>query len=251
MTGEEKVAMTGWADVHFAKDSSVRNMAQESESRTGLSPGRQKVYGGLIIGLFALAIAVVLSVPFVYESQTLWYKVGMKKSMLRTGQMAGLLALLFLFVQVLLGARVKLLEKVFGAAALMRYHRANGLLVCFLAFSHAGLVLIPEGITNLPLGWKFWPEIVGGFLLLMILILAVSSQFRQQLGLPYPGWRAVHRLLGYFALCLVPVHVLFASESFARGVPKATLLLALAAAVSWLVQTKMAARRKQQVTGKK
>jgi DMSO/TMAO reductase YedYZ heme-binding membrane subunit len=229
----------------------VKNMAQGSGSRTRLSPGRQKVYGGLIIGFLALAIAAVLSVPFVYESQTLWYKVGIDKPMLRTGQMAGLLALLFLFVQVLLGARVKLLEEVFGAAALMRCHRANGLLVCFLALSHAGLVLIPEGITNLPLAWKYWPEFVGGFLLLIILTLAVSSQFRQQLGLPYPGWRTVHRLLGYFVLCLVPVHVLFVSESFARGVPKATLLLALAAAVSWLVQTKIAAWRKQQVAGKK
>ena len=226
-------------------------MAQDRESGAGLSPGKHKVYSVLIIGFFAIAIAAVLTVPFVYESQTLWYKVGLKKSMLRTGQMAGLLALLFLFVQVLLGARVKLLEEVFGAAALMRYHRANGLLVCFLALAHASLVLIPEGITNLPLDRKFWPEMVGGFLLFLILILAVSSQFRQQLGFAYQRWRAVHRLLGYFVLCMVPVHVLFVSESFARGVPKATLLLALAAAVSWLAQTKLAAWRKQQVARKK
>lgn len=226
-------------------------MAQDSESKAGLSPGKHKVHGVLIIGFFALAIVAVLSVPFVYESQTLWYKVGIDKPMLRTGQMAGLLALLFLFVQVLMGARVKLLEEVFGAAALMRYHRANGLLVCFLAVSHASLVLIPEGITNLPLDWKFWPEMVGSFLLLMILTLAVSSQFRQQLGLAYQRWRAVHRLLGYFVLCLVTVHVLFVSDSFAKGVPKITLLAALAAVVGWLVQTKRAAWRKRQVAGKK
>ena len=35
------------------------------------------------------SIGGALSIPFVYETQTLWYKVGADKLMLRTGQMAG------------------------------------------------------------------------------------------------------------------------------------------------------------------
>lgn len=219
-------------------------MPQERESRAGFSPAKHMVYGGLIIGLFALAIVATLSVAFVYESQTLWYKAGIDKPILRTGQMAGLLALLFIFVQVLLGARVKLLENVFGVAVMMRCHRLNGLFICFLAVVHAGLVLITEGITNLPIGWKFWPEMVGAFLLLMILMIAVSSQFRQQLGLAYSKWRLVHRLLAYLALGLATVHVLFVSDSFSRFVPKTALLITLTAVVGWVVLTKSAAWRK-------
>ena len=210
----------------------------------GLSPARQKVYGGLIIGLFAVAVVATLSVAFVYESQTLWYKVGIDKPILRTGQMAGLLAIVFIFVQVLLGARVKLLEDIFGPAILMRCHRANGLLVCFLAITHASLVLVTEGMANLPIGWKFWPEMVGGFLLLMILTLTFSSQFRQQLGFAYTRWRIAHRLLGYLALVLVTVHVLFASDSFSRNVPKTVLLVAVATVIGWVVKTKGAVWRK-------
>ena len=219
-------------------------MSQDSENRTGISLGTKKVYGGLILSLFVFAIAATLSVAFVYESQTLWYKAGIDKSILRTGQMAGLLALLFIFIQVLMGVRVKLLEEIFGVALVMRGHRANGLIIGSLAIAHVGLVLVTEGITNLPIGWKFWPEMVGAVLLLLIVGITVSSQFRQQFGFSYTRWRFVHRILGYLALALVSVHVLFVSDSFTRDVPKTALLVVLAVVVGWVVQTKRAAMRK-------
>ncbi len=184
--------------------------------------------GICLIGTVAFVIAGALTIPFVYESQTLWYKVGVDKTFLRVGQLVGLLALASLIVQILLGARGAFLEETFGVKALMVWHRTNGVLLCCLAALHVALVLVPEGITNLPIGLKHWPETVGGVLLLLICSQAISSLYRQQLGFIYKKWRLIHRTLGYLAFCLAAVHVLFVADSFVQGIPRIGLLVVLA-----------------------
>lgn len=199
---------------------------------------KKRMIGGLLLALLAIIAGGALSIPFVYESQTLWYKVGHDKSLLRAGQLAGLCTALAIFIQILLGVRGKLLEELLGVAALMRWHRANGILLAFLALLHMVLVLVPEGITNLPIGVKYWPEMVGVLLLFLVLTMVVSSQFRQQFGLVYHRWRFVHRLLACLIPLLVAVHVLFVSDSFERGIPRAGLLVILAALAVWILRIK-------------
>ena len=192
---------------------------------------------GCTVSLFLLVVAAALSVPFVYESQTLWYKIGFDKTMLRAGKIAGLLTFVLLLVQILLGLRGKFLQGLFGVAALMSWHRVNGVCILFLALCHVTLVLAPEGMTNLPVGVKFWPEMVGALLLLVIISMVLSSQFRQQLGFVYNRWRGVHKLLGYASLALVSGHVLFVSESFQHAVPRIVFIIfviALVVAVFWV-----------------
>ncbi len=188
---------------------------------------KQRVSRFFLIGFAVVGIACTLTIPFVYESQTLWYKVGVDKTFLRAGQLLGLLALISLIVQIFFGSRGKVLEETFGVAALMAWHRANGILLCCLVSLHIALVLVPEGIANLPIGVKHWPEMVGGVLFLVIFSQVISSFFRQQLGFIYKQWRMVHRALGYLALCLAAVHVLFVADSFAQGVPRIALLVML------------------------
>ena len=54
-----------------------------------------KVSRTLVLLGFAVLLGGALLVPFYYETQTLWYKMGGDKLMLRAGQLAGLLALVF------------------------------------------------------------------------------------------------------------------------------------------------------------
>jgi predicted ferric reductase len=205
--------------------------------------GQRQLYLRILLAaLFLLLAGAAVSVVFVYETQTLWYKVGWQKTMLQGGQMCGLLALLCIQVQILLGARVALLAEIFGAAALMRLHRANGLVVVALAFSHAALVVIPEGVTNLPLGWKFWPEQVGAILLFFLLATVITAWFRQQFAFSYPRWRAFHRIIGYPAVAVAALHVLFVSESFAGGLPRTVLLCITAGVLLWVVSDRLLIR---------
>ncbi|MBU1568575.1 MAG: ferric reductase-like transmembrane domain-containing protein [Proteobacteria bacterium] len=199
-----------------------------------------KIYRSLVIGFLLLVMGGALSIPFVYESQTLWYQLGIKKIMLRGGQMAGLLAATLLFVQILLAARGKLLKKLFGVAALMRWHRTNGIIVSLLAVIHVMLVLAPEGVANLPISKKYWPEMVGIALLWIILSMAISSRFREKLGLDYKKWRIIHKMLGYLVVLLIAVHVLFVSDSFEHAIPRAALFTSFLGVLLSVVLNKIA-----------
>jgi predicted ferric reductase len=112
-------------------------------------------------------------------------------------------------------------------ANLIRLHRANGILISFLTLGHAFLVLAPEGLSNLPIGKEHWPEMVGIVLLTIVLFMAISARFREKLALDYKRWRAVHKLLGYFTMPLLVVHVLFVCESFLHAIPRFGLLFLL------------------------
>lgn len=198
-----------------------------------------------IAGLLIVVIGGALSIPFIYESQTLWYKIGVDKTMLRAGQIAGLLAVILLFVQIILAVRGKFLQELFGLPSLMRWHRVNGVLVFVLVLCHVTLVLAPEGFLNLPIGMKYWPELVGLILFLIIFAMVVSSLFRQQLGFAYVRWRTIHKSLGYLALVLVAIHVLFVSESFEHSIPRTALIAAVATVVIVVFRVKTVALQKK------
>jgi predicted ferric reductase len=198
-----------------------------------------------IVSVFIFVVGGALSIPFVYESQTLWYKIGIDKTLLRAGKIAGLLAAILLLVQILLAVRGETLEELFGVRSLISWHRVNGVFILILALTHVTLVLVPEGIGNLPIGMKYWPEMVGAAMLLIIFTMVVSSQLRQRLGFNYTRWRAFHKLLGYMALALIGVHILFVSESFEHVVPRTALVITVASIVIVLFQIKRAAFKKK------
>jgi predicted ferric reductase len=189
----------------------------------------QQILQVVTVATAVAILAAAVAVPFIWESQTLWYKVGWDKTMLRLGQVTGMAALFFLFLQIVLAVRGKFLERLFSIALIVKLHRKNGVLVACLAPIHVVLVLVPEGIGNLPIGIKYWPEMVGGVLFWLILSVAITSHYREKLKLDYRRWRAVHKPLGYFAFVLVVVHVLFVSDVFESTLPQMSLLLLFAA----------------------
>lgn len=205
---------------------------------------RSAIYQVVLSGAFLILLAAVMSIPTYYQTTTLWYKTGADKVMLFAAQYIGLAALVLLYLQAILSARGTFLDQVFGPALLLRLHRLNGLLLLVLAASHILLVLVPEGLANLPLGKKFWPELVGAALFVLIFLLVVFSYFREAIRLPYKIWRFFHRPAGYLALGLITVHVLFVSESFEHIVPRILLLGLFTLTVLWIVSVKLFFDRK-------
>ena len=199
---------------------------------------RLAIYRVVLIAGFLVILSGVLSIPSYYQTTTLWYKTGVDKIMLIAGQYLGLLGLVLLYLQIILSARGHFLDQLFGPALLLRLHRLNGILLFLLAGSHILLVLIPEGLANLPMGKKFWPEMVGSALFLLIALVAVTSQFRQRLKLGYAPWRKYHRMLGYLVVALVTIHVLFVSESFEQTVPKIFLITLISGLIIWVAAVK-------------
>lgn len=206
-------------------------------SSSGQQPSKLRAW--LIISTALFVLAMALTVPWLFPTETLWYKAGSKRLMLLSAQLSGLFTLVLLLVQILLGLRPSWLVRSFSSVLLLRLHRLNGGVLVAGALSHVLLVLLPEGLANLPLGWKFWPELMGVASLFWLLVTVVLSWGRASLRLAYGPWRLVHRLIAALLPALLMVHVLFVSESFAGGLPRMALLIGvvllyLAAALVWI-----------------
>lgn len=184
-----------------------------------IEPDQRKMLVYIVLISMLALVATSLTIPFYYETQSLWYKFGADKTLLRSGKMVGLVAAILLCVQVVLAVRVRILDRLAGLDTLFVIHRYNGLLILLLGIVHVTLVLIPEGLNNLPIGKKYWPEMVGAGMLLSISGLVAGAFGRQLFNMTYTIWSKLHRPTGYLVFILLVIHVLFVSEAFGRNAP--------------------------------
>lgn len=215
---------------------------------TAQSEMKTAAYRVVLLAAAVILAATVMAVPGYYETTTLWYKTGIDKTMLQAGQYCGLTALILIYLQVVMAVRGSVLARIFGETNLIRCHRINGAMIVVAAISHVLLVLVPEGISNLPVGWKFWPEMVGAALLLIVVILTSTSHLRDRLNMSYNTWRIIHKPVGYIALLLVTVHALFVSESFEHTGPRISITVLFLLVAVMAAATKYRAARNTQTS---
>lgn len=181
-----------------------------------------------IVCFVLLSLALLsggIAIPYVYESQTMFYKFGVEKAMLRTGKICGILAALLLLLQLLLTSRLSVVNRFLALDSMAIQHKYNGAAVVALLTAHALLILIPEGLDNLPIGLEFWPEMVGAALYFFMLGLTLVSWFRDQIRMPHHIWLRLHRMVGFITVILVIAHIRFVSESFKTGLPEIALYI--------------------------
>lgn len=188
---------------------------------------------------FLTVLSGALSIPFFYETQTLWYKFGVDRTLLQIGQLLGLLTAVLLFFQPILASRPSFLERTMGLDKLLRLHHINGFAILILALGHILLILVPEGLSNLPMGMKFWPEIVGAVVLVLLIPMVLLAQLHRPLKIPYGLWSRLHRSTGPLIFLLLGVHILFVSDSFDNAVPRNSLFLVMGSILLLLAFTKV------------
>jgi predicted ferric reductase len=194
---------------------------------TILSPGIRNFLMGSILFLTLLLTAGALSIPFFFESPSMWYKIGIDKSLLRAGKMLGIFAGLLLLFQLLLAGRIKLLDRLFSLPRLICQHRYHAWTIALMALLHPVCVSIPEDRLLIPLEMRYWPEWIGVLLLGLILLQFVTSQWRKRLKIAFPAWMRFHRIAGLLTVMLLITHVLYVSETFeADGLPRTAVLIA-------------------------
>ncbi|WP_163337359.1 ferric reductase-like transmembrane domain-containing protein [Desulfopila sp. IMCC35008] len=178
-----------------------------------------------VIGFLIIFFILVTLFPFSHQTQTLWYKIGTDRTLLIAGQLVGLYSVCLVWCQLVLIARPPFLTKIFGVASLSSTHRFIGKMIPVAVMAHVLLILVPEGLANLPVGWKFWPEMLGFLAFLLLLLLAVSNWLRLKLAIPYPQWKTTHRLLGLTACLGVGAHIVFVSDAFRQTAPRIYILI--------------------------
>ena len=184
------------------------------------------ILGVLLVFAGLLLLLGAVSIPFVYESSTIQYRFGLDKALLRVTQVLGVCAGYFLLLQLIFSARLKSLDRVFSLNRCLRLHRFNGLLISIFCLLHAILIVVTEGLSAISLNMENWPELVGAFLLLVILTIVFVSWWRQSLGLAYHRWWLLHRIGAPLAVVALTVHILYVNDTFKYGFPR-TLVFAV------------------------
>ena len=177
---------------------------------------------GTLIVLLAMALlAGGWSIPFEFESFSILYKFGKLKFYLRYGKVIGITVSLLLFFQVILAARLKILQEVFSAKSVLMLHRINGFVIVCLVAVHPLMIKASESFTAYTFGKKYYPEFVGIGLLFIVLAVSLGALFRNLLKMEYKRWRLLHRLGATAVFFIIPFHVLFVSDTFkSAGIPR-------------------------------
>jgi predicted ferric reductase len=144
------------------------------------------------------------------------------------GRLSGLVSADLLLIQVLLMARIPMVERVYGQDELTRRHR----LVGFTSFC---LMLVHVAAVGINLGWrvrdgrqpivKFWTLIVDqpGMLLALagtmaLILVTITSIRRARRRLRYESWHLLH-LYAYVGVGLALPHQLWAGQDFLANTP--------------------------------
>ena len=192
-----------------------------------LSPGIRYFLIASIIFFILLLTAGALSIPFLFESPSMWYKFGVDRILLRTGKLLGIFAGLLLLLQLPLAGRLTFLDRLFSLPRLVRQHHYDAWIIALIAMLHPVCVSIPEDRIIIPLEMRYWPEWIGAALLVLVLLQFVFSQWRKRLKIAFDTWMRFHRIAGLLVFVLLIVHVLYVSETFeVAGLPRTAVLIA-------------------------
>lgn len=147
-----------------------------------------------------LAPVALMLVPPVPSGRNFWVEVSVA---------LGFVGLTQIGIQFVLIARFKPLTYPFGIDVVLKYHRQIALVALLFVLIHPVLLLLqhPARVALLnPLGGTYASKF-GLAAVLLLLVLAATSIWRQRLKLRYEAWRALHTGLGVFALAFSQVHV--------------------------------------------
>lgn len=184
------------------------------------SPAKRLVLGLVLVILAMLLLVAGWTVPFQFESSSILYKFGIQKVLLRSGKIVGITVAVLLFYQILLVSHLKFMEQIFIQKRLLALHRFNGFLVALLVLVHPVLNKASENFTAYMFESKYYPEFVGIGLMLVILTVAILAFFRERLGTYYGKWLLLHRIGATMILLILPLHVLWVSDTFKGGLPR-------------------------------
>jgi len=160
------------------------------------------------------------------------------------GRLTGLVAADLLLIQVLLMARIPIVERVYGQDELARRHRLVGFTSFNLMLAHVVLISLGyAGLDRMNVIGQVWDFTVNypGMLLavaatVLLVMVAVTSMRRARKRLRYESWHLLH-LYAYLGVGLALPHQLWTGQEFLSSRPATlywwTLWIAAAVGILW------------------
>ena len=213
-----------------------------------MAPGTRILKATVVILGVLILIGGALTIPFTFESSSMFYKFGLDKIVLRTAKMVGITAAVLLLLQLPLAGRLKWMDKIFSLPGLYRIHRLNAYAIGALVLIHPVLIKVADHSWTIPLEKRYWPEWIGAVLMTIVLLHIGFSRWRRRLFKAYRNWRWTHGALAVAVFSGLVLHILNVSESFGSSSPPRTWLMtaALASGLFWIwLRTERLRSRKQ------
>jgi len=160
------------------------------------------------------------------------------------GRLTGLIAADLLLIQVLLMARIPIVERVYGQDELARRHRLVGFTSFNLMLAHVVLITLGyaglDGTNVVAQLWDFTVNYPGMLLAVagtvLLVMVAVTSMRRARKRLRYESWHLLH-LYAYLGVGLALPHQLWTGQEFLSSRPATlywwSLWIAAAGAILW------------------
>ena len=161
------------------------------------------VSGVLWLGLYlfvVLAPIALMLVPPVPSGRSFWVELSVA---------LGFVGLTQIGIQFVLIARFKPLTYPYGIDVVLKYHREIAVVAMAFVLVHPVLILIehPARVALLnPFGGTYASKL-GLASVAVLAALAVTSIWRERLGIRYEVWRGLHTALGVLALVSAQAHV--------------------------------------------
>ena len=189
-----------------------------SKEYAGILPTRTRRLLGALITIIALCgLAGAISIPFYFESSSILYKFGPDRWILRTAQVLGVVAGYLFICQIMLGARLRVMDRFFGLNNLYRYHRLIGMLILCMVMLHPILIFISDDRFFIPFQLRYWPEFVGLFLLMILVAMVLTAYWRSKLNIAFHRWWPMHRIAGIAVAAIFFIHLFFANDSYQQS----------------------------------
>jgi len=126
---------------------------------------------------------------------------------MEVGKNFGLFAFTILVLQVVLAARLKWLDRVYGLDMIIRFHRYMAIFALLLLLFHPFLIAAGESkwklVTSLNLPWYV---LLGKVALLLVLANVLLSTLQLRIGLKFENWRRLHGVIGPLLLAVAFTH---------------------------------------------
>ena len=180
------------------------------------------------LGLIVLSLFVVAGLPlaeifeYTLEAQLFsrdWYH-GL-------GAPFGMAAALLLSLQFVIASKLQFLDRIFTLNRLFGLHRWIGLVAALCALAHPLIMFWPRLPQIGPFSLEFWPEMLGGAVLLGLCGAVIAAIFRERFQLPFHVWLPMHRWGMVLLAILALIHFSFVEGHFELGISHGLLLVAL------------------------
>lgn len=191
-----------------------------------LPPSARLIAGIILLALAAGLLGGASTIALRAHSRVVAEFGPISALLVTTGKIFALLAATLVFLQFILGAKLKVLDRVFGLHRLLLGHRFLGVSAAILVSLHPLFVFAPKAREIGALRLEILPELLGAALLIGLWTGVCTGLWREFLHLGYQVWYRFHRLGMFSAVVLVTLHVLNVTDDLVEGWPLYALLTA-------------------------